>query len=129
MIKTKDLRIGNYVNANHESPESFGIVTQIGDNNSVFVDGGWQTEGSIMEIRINPNILMELGFRKNKENQYILDVPLQQDGKREIIASSSTHGWFCYFWVNGCAASNNKYSVHELQNLYFASCGKDLTFK
>ncbi len=62
--------------------------------------------------------LLAMGFKQTSNNQYILEVVLQYDGKRELIASSSSKGWFCYYWVNNTTASRSYYLMDEVRALY-----------
>lgn len=69
---------------------------------------------------ITEEALIAMGFKQTSPNQYRLSIDLPYLGSREIIANTNSTGWFCYYWVNGVAASGNKHSMEEVQELFEA---------
>jgi hypothetical protein len=115
MIKAEELRIGNLV-------ESIGIEYLVwkidGLGNIQGIDGGttFNLDKTTYPIKITEKWLLKIGFEKyefdHKENQYRHKDRLivLRDGKFVDYGSSVTLEY-----------------VHQLQNLYFALTGEELT--
>jgi hypothetical protein len=117
-LKANDLRVGNYVKG-------------IGHKISWLVDGiegdfiysskAWRLINCFEGIPINKEWLLKFGI------QYSEFEDLFQIGGYDIDAKD---GLYCHFYFNeyGDWYKEIQY-VHELQNLYFALTGEELTIK
>ncbi len=107
MITKEELRIGNYV-------EVFGIPTKI--NNISFVSASFEVRSK--PVQITKNWLLAFGFRedngffKNKINEIELVNILDK---------------YFNMQYSGTKIKIDIKSVHQLQNLYFALTGEELT--
>ena len=126
MIAPQELRLGNFVNHN-----SFGVSKIIGIlENDLIVeyDGNnyWDDSKYSEPIELNEEWLQKLGFEKKAEHNFRLKVLTRSiihaytHGKVEIELGNMSGYSFGYPQV---------YYVHQLQNLYFALTGKELTLK
>ena len=139
MIKTNELRIGNFVSINNGFEM---LVHSIFQNDTVYLDfiPPLVNEGDIWEEDfkdINPIPLTEewflkFGFKKNKHENLILNLEL--DRKLEIIETKE--GFYIELVqlpelscedIQFIVLRKIEY-VHQLQNLYFALTGEDIIF-
>lgn len=112
----KELRVGNYVLFRGQ----IKTVYQIRNSGCDFSIGGnayqsyvWE---SIQSIPLTEDILVKLGFEK-KENSILEKSGLRLFAIRDL-----------YFRANFPISADVKF-VHQLQNLFFALTGEELTFK
>jgi hypothetical protein len=115
-MKTNELRIGNYVKSNDVNMSPYFIVTasflkQNENEMSWFID----------PIALNTNWLLKLGFEYND------NIGLYQNGGFDVDIEDDV---YCHFYMNdyGDWYKDIEY-VHQLQNLYFALTGEELTVK
>jgi hypothetical protein len=117
-MKANELRVGNYVKG-------------IGHNISWLVEGietdyihssnAWRLLSSFEPIPLNTNWLLKLGFKYNNYEELY---------QKDIFDIDIIDDVYCHFYMNeyGDWYRNIKY-VHQLQNLYFALTGEELTIK
>ena len=88
-------------------------------------------------VVLKPELLEKCGFIENKNypllpqaREFILLLPVIGSGKNELYGYVKNNGeCFVRASVNGTAASNNFFHLHQLQNLFFALTGKELEIK
>jgi hypothetical protein len=133
MIKANELRLGNYFllkgkpkKVKHIWPYGVGIPTEEGDD--------WTQVLEIEDIEPIPltrEILEKARFEKNRDNDFIISMALDfhlsisfyPDGAFPILIKDSE-------MYNGEAQMvplNRLDYLHQLQNLYFALTGEELT--
>lgn len=115
MIKASELRVGNMLYKD-------GIVVTI-DARSIF--DIWDVSDKYDPIPLTPELLERCGFddlRKEMINVEFAD-------KHHAI-NECDNGWTFYpFCTNDKDLEINITSLHQLQNLYFALTGSELTIK
>ena len=108
-MKTSDLRIGNYIKLmfNHEDYETLQVTL----NDLVSVD---KKQAVYEPIPLTEEWLLKFGFEKVREYFTI-------DNEFEIFVDNEKY----YLYIN----SDRLYlhTLHQLQNLYFALTGEELT--
>lgn len=116
MIDPKELKIGNCVNINGiNTTIEWGILFD-------FDEGNWYVDNIhislVKPIPLTEEWLIKFEFKKyefdNKSNQYRLK-------DRLIVIRDKS---FCDY-----GTSVKLHHVHQLQNLYFSLCGKELEIK
>lgn len=128
----RELRIGNYIWFN-DAPEKIGIakVTQILDN-GILTDQGFAYINEIEPIPLTEEWLLKFGFQKSIGFFMILSKLTSIElGLNNDTAEIQ---YYCYFRERSHVGEgdyvllrkNLKY-VHQLQNLYFAITGIELT--
>ena len=129
MIPVNELRINNYVYYNNEYNE-LGVITEIktslipkinyvGINNRV--DIYYQTK-NINPILLSEKWLLNFNFEKKENNWKVLDLIYFKFSWERLAGLTLTIDG------NSIYLSNIKY-IHQLQNLYFALSGEELTLK
>ena len=119
-MKANELRIGNYV---HGPLGELCVVKQLGiDKNPNFieveiVDGGIGCNGT-SPIPITKEWLLRLGFKKvgNREEYVVFGLRICKTTENEFI---------CPDYDRDIIVNH----LHQLQNLYFALTGQELTIK
>jgi hypothetical protein len=113
-MKANELRIGNYVKSNDVNMAPYFIVTasflkQNENEMSWFID----------PIKLTEEWLLKLGFKYND------NIGLYQNGGFDVDIEDDV---YCHFYMNdyGDWYKYIEY-VHQLQNLYFALTGEELT--
>lgn len=121
MIKTKELRVGNYVTINNGFEM---LVHSIFQHDTVYLDfipplineaDMWEEDfKDINPIQITEDILFKLGFKDKGFGDFKKGaIRLSRESKKHFV----TNGFFVEIEY-----------VHQLQNLYFAVTGEDLVF-
>ena len=134
MIKTNELRIGNFVSINNGFEM---LVHSIFQNGTVYLDfiPPLINEGDIWEedykdliaIPLTEEWLLKAGF---KEIKFLNEYLVQEKGYKYldmIIRYGVFDGHKFLFDFANEKCVNLKY-VHQLQNLYFSLCGEELVF-
>lgn len=124
MIKSNELRIGNYVLFDDGKQDKITAIWQDGVNGNSH--SRWYLE-RIMPITLTGELLEKLGFQNEGKRNKIIIGEYWTVGRFEI---SFCNPGFIYI-ANGYSTfyvENYKY-VHQLQNLYFALTGEELTVK
>lgn len=114
-MKASELRIGNFYN-------QFGNITEVDwsilkELKDAPIDQLW-----CKPIPLTEEWLLKFGFKKNENGLF----KLFNESEVPILLNEDLNGWTCdgiNFSVNG-----TQY-VHQLQNLYFALTGEELTIK
>lgn len=145
MIQPQELRIGNNVNTELGIAEVIGIYEDVVDVKGVSViDNSSENKISIstrsfegcvehekiQQIPLTEEILLKLGFEKREHKSFF-------KGKELIYFTftSNKYGFLIWntiqnkWWVLGKISISQPIYVHQLQNLYFALTGEELTFK
>lgn len=141
-MKAEELRIGNYVQSNSKFFKGDTLrITELKDDHDEKKIQAWciapgnRAYGSSNEhlepIPLTEEWLIKFGFEKSKDDpcpyddgEFTLKSKRFTVFKKHPITHNSVHGWF----INNQNFSeiNLKY-VHQLQNLYFALTGTELT--
>lgn len=129
MINARELRLGNLLR--HKSHHDLIFVVKGITETTLEVKSGtiqgyseWNCADSMVEpLPLSESMLIDLGFTKRPSGQFVIKaneyewINVQVD-KQEICHSILDKG------------VNTPYNyIHELQNLYFALSGKELTTK
>jgi hypothetical protein len=117
-MKTNELRIGNYLNGK----QGHVIVSEIRTNNSVKIHDNtsrFYVGICLIPIKITTEWLLKLGFKYNNYEELY---------QKNIFDIDIIYDVYCHFYMNeyGDWYRNIEY-VHQLQNLYFALTGEELT--
>lgn len=118
MIKASELRIGNLVTVAHETNSPIVVVKTITKNFiNVFDNRSGYDLDFVLPIQLTKKWLVRLG------------VKTKNDTCGELYVKD---GWLCEDYSEGDGGTHYiaevKY-VHQLQNLYFALTGEELTTK
>lgn len=132
MIKEQELRLGNSVlqkqgnkiNTVKCAYEHFDLLSKAG-------------AASFYPVVLKPELLEKCGFVENRKyallpeaREFILILPVIGSNQNEVHAWVKNNGeCFGRAMVNGVAASNNFFHLHQLQNLYFSLTGNELGMK
>ena len=131
-MKAQELRIGNYVNTSERSGNIYqicrqGIVRTINNGSCNITPNGCSSPvvtvklKNIEPIPLTEEWLMKFGFRTHDHHDYFID----------ISPASDFRAWLSVFQGNGffyIDAFDIKFKyVHQLQNLFFALTGEELT--
>jgi hypothetical protein len=124
-MKAEELRLGNLVsNMNPRHNDSILTIESIGDNHEVNVFYRKYLLSELEPIPLNEEWLIKFGFEfhinANCQNFYYAKDAFI------CIRADEDFEWFRYY--NGDFYHELKY-VHQLQNLYFALTGEELTLK
>ena len=135
MIQVNELRIGNYINRLGEITIIKSI--QIGTNGIGYVYtpvSGAITLNQIEPIPLTPEILEKCGFELKNDtrnsNGWYLNVDNRRicwsDSDKEIVSLYFKEGQ--NYGYNDTLFDFKCKSLHQLQNLYFALTGEELTY-
>ena len=122
MIQPQELRIGNYIEYNGE------IIKLDGSLLCCYIQN--ELEFPLNPIPLTEEILLKFGFEKREHKSFF-------KGKELIYFTftSNKYGFLIWntiqnqWWVLGKISISQPIYVHQLQNLYFALTGEELTFK
>lgn len=121
MIKSTELRIGNKLQK--ENGEIFTVL-RLDNTNDVLVEEqrGLLTLGyNLLGIPLTEQILLKAGFDKTMAWTFAIELK----GNLKLVYYLGEKGWSIGF-KNYSDFSDLKY-LHQLQNLYFALTGEELT--
>jgi len=117
-MKANELRIGNLLGSYNKGEED-RVLTINAQNILVEAKANNQGYTRYRPIPLTEEWLLRFGFEKNNNNQFILI-----KGSVDILFNKDLNGWTC----DGINFSINMTEhVHQLQNLYFALTGEELT--
>lgn len=120
MIKSNELRLGNYVYADTGLPSL--EICSLSEGDMIDLFSGKLTD-KISAIDVSEEWILKLGFSKWKNKIF-----KKTWGKGGIeFIELFPDGLFCL--ETGRGSVKAVYFVHELQNLYFALTGEELTIK
>ena len=134
-MKASELRIGNYVNVpNYEQcpfridafehcSEKFIKVAQEVKLNGFEVHPITWYGDNLQPIPLTVEWLLKFGFEKSGLWTYVIEL----QGNLKLVYYLGEKGWSIGF--KSYSDFSNLYYVHQLQNLYFALTGKELTIK
>jgi len=116
-MSAKELRIGNYVTLNNDIKIVNGNLIKEQEQSEMIIG-----EIYLEPIPITEEWLFKFGFLKDLDNDIYLNINAYaflywQNDRVELLDDDNN------FMISYC-----KY-VHQLQNLYFALTGEELTFK
>jgi hypothetical protein len=116
-MKASELRLGNLVsNMNPRHNDSILTIESIGDNHEVNVFYRKYLLSELEPIPLTEEWLLKFGWVKSKEYQYYWS-------DSNVIIDLNHAGYSCLL----CGITVSLKHVHELQNLYFALTGEELT--
>lgn len=132
MINHQELRLGNILL--QKIATSVKKVACTPAHFALIADGGGK---DLFPVVLKPELLTSCGFIENKDyplapqaREFILVLPVIGSNKNEIFGYVKSNGeCFVRATVNGLVISNNIFHLHNLQNLYFALTGTELTIK
>jgi hypothetical protein len=134
-MKASELRIGNYVNVpNYEQcpfridafehcSEKFIKVAQEVKLNGFEVHPITWYGDNLQPIPLTVEWLLKFGFEKSGLWTYVIEL----QGNLKLVYYLGEKGWSIGF--KSYSDFSNLYYVHQLQNLYFALTGEELTLK
>lgn len=122
-MKANELRIGNWVLWNGPSHTENALVSIISEGEIHFSCGDSGLINEIEGIPLTEKWLINLGFEKTMSWTYSIELT----GNLNLVYYLGEKGWSMWF-SNYSKFSDLKY-VHQLQNLYFALIGKELTLE
>lgn len=128
MIQAKDLRIGNLVERDGEVYEIVAIHASLVEIQLIKTNKRRITsfeDKGLTSIPLTEEWLKKFGFVKREANLYTYT----EIHKVGVFELSDINGCGYRLWVgSGTTGKDLKY-VHQLQNLFFALCGEELTTK
>ena len=128
MIKANELRIGNYIGKNGWPGHLIVTSIQSRKNNAyitVAVLDGRQSffrVDSFNPIPLTEKWLLDFGLEETKKNRYLLD------DDYDVVFDGENYYFRIGTYMDNPPSVKIKH-VHQLQNLYFAPTGKELTLK
>jgi hypothetical protein len=129
-MNAKELRLGNFVFDNENIPmqiakletEKYTDWNSGNTVNAILEKDGQYYESDIMNyIPLTEQWLIDFGFKEEIKLGNVISS--YNVFKLEDFTYNSNHGW----WYMNISLKNQPKYVHQLQNLYFALCGEELT--
>lgn len=129
-LKATELRPFNMLKVKGDSKDYYQVMAIDAINDKVYLNiprNNWHDISKLKPIPLTEDILVKLGFEIDSVDRPILHAdykvinPITHDYMIELKNVGT--GWFYrngYFKID---------YVHQFQNLYFALCGEELTFK
>ncbi|WP_333862444.1 hypothetical protein [Sphingobacterium sp.] len=135
MISANELRIGNYVASDHFKDRDVIVkVRLIGQDQAIVEHPNGLSEpmlykGEMRGIVLTEELLLKCGFRLDKSTSDIkLFLPVPKLSVE--IHATFYHGQFVIELVNHLVPIVTEATyLHQLQNLHYALCGKELEVK
>jgi hypothetical protein len=132
MIDANELRLGNYI---MQKVNTRITTTRCSLQHFELVAKGQDKD--MFPIVLKVNILEAAGFLENKDyplspqaREFKLQLPVIGNNKNEILAYiKNNKECFARATVNGLPVSNNIFHLHQLQNLYHALTGEELSIR
>ena len=128
MIDSKDLRIGNLVMVNQKMAQGTFSVVRI-SSNTVYVNTMRPIDLSLDEIHpipITEEMLIEFGWIWNKDCNSFEKHP-NGDARMNLTYNSPSGSWTMFNYVLKALIANKIFYIHQLQNLFYALTGQELT--
>jgi hypothetical protein len=123
-MEAKELRIGNLVTSNGFQ---FKTVKEIMNDGLSFIDDPDLPLSWIRPIPLTEEWLIKFGFTKNRNKFYIgINYGLYSVHR---VGDAFDHWYLHHEFDKSKRITSNILYVHQLQNLYFALTGEELTFK
>jgi hypothetical protein len=141
MIKANELRLGNYIHLGGNTTESYQTYKKVLVTASITQDILEENEergddyilSVFQPIRLSPEILEQCGFEFDKgmheythkdDNAGIfIRNELRVMGENRLVIKKLTNGFYVETYYGGIQIK----SLHQLQNLYHALTGEELT--
>lgn len=124
MVKASELRIGNLIQSSDKITPVFHLDS---DEDGFRINYTYDSEVVFSGIDITEEWLIKAGFEKEENDAPALSVWYEYWKEGFDIFTTGTEGGaeneFCYGTFD-----NRIYYIHQLQNLYFALTGEELTF-
>ena len=134
MIKATELRLGSLLFPTTKLPPHFRMavkITAIGnpiESNYIFATGNHVAdEYGFNPIPLTEEWLTKLGFEKDYDETYTI-----QTGRQAFRICPAEDNYMLYqhdVGLRWCSIHDGPDHVHQLQNLYFALTGEELTLK
>ena len=129
MINENELRLGNYI---LQKVNTRIVPVKCTHQHFELLKNG--NAKDIFPVTLKPEILEKSGFLENKDypllpdaKEFILALPVIGSNKNEIRAYiKNNKECFARAVVNNLPVSNNFYTLHQLQNIYFALTSEEL---
>jgi len=132
MINANEIRLGNYLMQK--------VSTRITTTLCTYQHFELLSKGEskdLFPVVLKAELLGKCGFIENKDypllpsaREFKLVLPVSGNNQNEIFAYiKNNKECFARATVNGLPVSNTIYHLHQLQNLYFALTGEELTIK
>jgi hypothetical protein len=135
MIKAKEIRIGNYITEVTAFDGFYASVVSIGVDTCIYGVGYTALFDKLAPIPLTEKWLLDFGFIKSKDNYGNTYHILDSNGFECIFTIShwnrvdKSSKWYNKWNTKGLLKGNRLQYVHQLQNLYFALTGEELTLK
>ena len=127
MIKPNELRIGNYITEVTASAGFYASVISIGVDTCTYSIGYWASFDKLAPIPLTEKWLLDFGFEKENNPFYkYWNIGINPISKDPLLSVTYNIKGNYYFFDN---AHHQIKHVHQLQNLYFALTGEELTLK
>jgi hypothetical protein len=117
-LQSKELRIGNFIENTDSQMASYMVV-----NADVIKQNELKMYASLEPIPLTEEWLLKFGFEESMSWTYVIEL----QGNLKLVYYLGEKGWSIGFKTYS-DFSNLEY-VHQLQNLYFALTGEELTLK
>jgi hypothetical protein len=122
-MKANELRIGNLVkHIDKDSVFTVKGIDLLGIDCENDIESMYSSYEMLYYVKLTEEWLLKFGFQKTMSWTYVKDLV----GNLELVYYLGEKGWSIGF-KSYSDFPNLKY-VHELQNLYFALTGKELTY-
>jgi hypothetical protein len=122
-MRANELRIGNLVkHIDKDSVFTVKGIDLLGIDCENDIESMYSSYEMLYYVKLTEEWLLKFGFEKTMSWTYVKDLV----GNLELVYYLGEKGWSIGF-KSYSDFSNLKY-VHELQNLYFALTGKELTY-
>lgn len=131
IINIQELRIGNYVRAG-DTPHARRVESLFSSLRRARLrsdrgDSSTFSEDEMIPIEITEEWLLKLGFRLMDSDGYEYTQYKNKDWRFYVFKADNYDG---YLLVDGMVTITDRVKhVHQLQNLYFALSGEELTLK
>ena len=128
-MNANELRIGNMVYKSLKSGQGRTVINPIGcqDIVRIFEDIG---SFNYAPIPITEDILLKCGFEKHSNSNEFWNLYTLKNGwyisQALHIEDSAGVNFGCFYWSGEFIEIKH---LHQLQNLFFCLCGKELTIK
>jgi hypothetical protein len=123
MINRKELRIGNYITRVTASDGFYASVVSIGVYTCIYGVGYTAFFDKLSPIPLTEKWLLDFGFEKGDYGFY----KLYYNDDFYLLTNLKGYTELCINKIKGAVVETKH--VHQLQNLYFALTGEELTLK
>ena len=132
MIAIQEFRPGNYL-----LQKVAGRISMVPCTAVHLVQAAGGEGATLYPVVLKPELLEKCGFAENMDyplrpqaREFRLLLPIMGENKNELVGYVKSNGeCFARALVNDAVASNNVHQLHQLQNLYYALTGEEMTIK